>query len=195
MSGEKNFAVGSQNPVKVGAVARAVKQFWPRSSVAGVRVDSAVSVQPRGDQEIYRGALHRAEQALHGAPRADYGVGLEGGIVDVDGGMWVYAWIVVRDRGGRIGRGRTGQFLLPEGVARLVRDEGLEMGDADDRYFGRVNSKQQEGAIGLLTDCKLTREDFYFQAVIFALLPFIHPEHYPPERNAGDGPVSAAGSC
>jgi non-canonical (house-cleaning) NTP pyrophosphatase len=24
----------------------------------------------------------------------------------------------------------------------------------------------------------LTRQDFYYQGVIFALLPFIHPEHY-----------------
>jgi inosine/xanthosine triphosphatase len=172
------FAVGSENPVKITAVAQAAKAFWPEARVIGIQVDSSVGVQPRGDQEIYRGALHRAEQALRRVDNATHGVGLEGGIVESREGVWVYAWIVVTDRSGRVGQGRTGQFLLPEGVVRLILEERLEMGDADDRYFGRTNSKQQEGAIGLLTDRRLTRHDFYYQGVVFALLPFIHPEHY-----------------
>jgi len=180
------FAVGSENPVKIGSVVRAATAFWPQARVVGVRVEPAVGAQPMGDRAIYGGALERARLALLRVAEADYGVGLEGGIAEDDDGMWVYAWVVVAERGGRIGKGRTGQFLLPEGVARLIREEGLEMGDADDRYFGRTNSKQQEGAIGLLTDRRLTREDFYFQGVVFALLPFIHPAHYPaPARAPG----------
>jgi inosine/xanthosine triphosphatase len=173
------FAVGSENPVKIGSVAQAVKSFWPEARVVGIQVDSSVGVQPKGDQDIYQGALHRAEQALRRVDHATHGVGVEGGIVEGSDGVWVYAWVVITDRSGRVGQGRTGQFLLPEGVVHLIREEGLEMGDADDRYFGRSNSKQQEGVLGLLTDRRLTRQDFYFQCVIFALLPFIHPEHYP----------------
>lgn len=188
MSQATLFSVGSQNPVKVGSVAEAVQDFWQGTRVVGVKVESVVSKQPRGDGEIRRGALHRARQALSAVAEADYGVGLEGGVADGEDGMWVYAWVAVADRAGRIGEGRTGQFLLPEPVARLIREEGLEMGDADDRYFGRSNSKQEEGAIGLLTGRKLTRQDFYRQAVIFALLPFICPEHY---ANRGRSPISA----
>jgi len=173
-----SFAVGTENPVKVGSVRDAVASFWPDARVVGVEVESGVSAQPQGDREIYDGALCRAVSALEVKRDANFGVGLEGGIEEGEEGLWVYAWVVVRDRNGRIGKGRTGQFLLPGGVARLIREEGLEMGDADDRYFGRSGSKRQEGAIGLLTDCRLTRQDFYRQAVIFALLPFIHPEHY-----------------
>jgi hypothetical protein len=36
-------------------------------------------------------------------------------------------------------------------VRRLVRDEGLELGHADDLVFGRTNSKTTNGACGLLT--------------------------------------------
>jgi inosine/xanthosine triphosphatase len=183
------FSVGSQNPVKVASVAEAVRDFWQGARVEGVKVSSAVSDQPRGDGEIRRGALHRARQALSAVAEAQYGVGLEGGVVDGEDGMWVYAWVAVADRSGRIGEGRTGQFLLPEPVARLIRDEGLEMGDADDRYFGRTNSKQEEGAIGLLTGRKLTRQDFYRQAVVFALLPFIRPEHYAQKRDSHPCPL------
>jgi inosine/xanthosine triphosphatase len=182
MSSKTEFAVGSENPVKIGAVSQAVREFWPGARVVGTGVQSAVSAQPRGDRQIFLGARHRAAEALKHVAAAQYGVGLEGGVADDRDGMWVYAWIVVSDRRGSVGKGRTGQFLLPEGVARLIREEGLEMGDADDRFFGRSNSKQQEGAIGLLTDRKLTRQDFYHQAVVFALLPFIHPEYYGSKR-------------
>jgi len=88
---------------------------------------------------------------------------------------------VIVDRAGRAGCGQTGRFLLPEGVARLVR-AGLELGEADDRFFGRENSKQQEGAIGLLSNRKLDRLQLYKQGVIFALLRFVNAEFY--EREA-----------
>jgi non-canonical (house-cleaning) NTP pyrophosphatase len=67
--------------------------------------------------------------------------------------------------------------MLPEAVARLVRD-GMELGEADDRFFGRDNSKQKEGAIGILSDGRVTRTVLYKPAVTFALLRFVHPEYY-----------------
>ena len=172
------FAVGSKNPVKLGCVAQAVAEFWPRAGTIGVAVDSKVGAQPDSERQIYTGALNRAHEALRRTPDAHDGVGLEGGVLDDSDGMWAVAWAVVVDRAGRIGKGKTGHFLLPEGVARLVRKEGLELGDADDRFFGRDNSKQKEGAIGILSDGRLTRLELYKQGVVFALLRFLHPEYY-----------------
>jgi hypothetical protein len=40
---------------------------------------------------------------------------------------------------------------ITDEVCRLVRDEGLELGHADDLVFGRTNSKTTNGACGLLT--------------------------------------------
>ena len=48
----------------------------------------------------------------------------------------------------------------------------MELGHADDEVFGRDNSKQQNGAIGLLTDDLVDREAYYIHAVIMALVPF-----------------------
>jgi len=172
------FAVGSLNPVKLSCVAAAIAEFWPAARAVGVEVDSKVGAQPSSEREMYRGALHRAGEALRRLPAAHYGVGLEGGVLDGEDGMWALAWAVVVDRSGRIGKGKTGHFLLPAGVARLVREEGLELGDADDRFFGRSNSKQKEGAIGILSDGRLSRQGLYKQGVLFALLPFLHPEYY-----------------
>jgi inosine/xanthosine triphosphatase len=177
MSSPIVFAVGSENPVKINCVAEAVKAYWPQARAIGVGTDSGVSAQPDSDHEMLAGALNRARQALVKTPEAQFGVGLEGGTLDAEDGMWAYAWIVVVDREGRVGKGQSGRFLLPEPIAQMVRD-GIELGEADDRFFGRSNSKQQDGAIGILSDGVVTRLDLYQPAVIFALLSFVHPEFY-----------------
>ena len=171
------FAVGSTNPVKIQCAAIAAKQFWPDAVACGSSTDSGVSHQPMSDDEMFTGARNRAQQALQQVTEADFGVGIEGGVLDTAEGMWAYAWVVIADRNGRQGRGQTGRFLLPTGVAELVR-AGLELGEADDRFFGRENSKQKEGAIGLLSNGKLDREQLYQQGVTFALLRFVNPEFY-----------------
>ena len=171
------FAVGSENPVKINCVAEAVVAFWPEARAVGISTDSGVSAQPDSDQEMFVGALNRAQQALEKTSEAQFGVGLEGGTLDTKEGMWAYAWIVVVDRLGQISRGQSGRFLLPEPIAELVR-QGIELGEADDRFFGRSNSKQQDGAIGILSDGVVTRLDLYKPAVVFALLPFVHREFY-----------------
>jgi inosine/xanthosine triphosphatase len=68
-------------------------------------------------------------------------------------------------------------------VARLVRS-GVELGVADDRVFGRSNSKQQDGAVGLLTRGIVTRTDYYEHALLLALVPFGLSELYSSEAAA-----------
>ena len=62
----KIFAVGSENPVKVGCVAAAVTAYWPEAHVIGTHTDSAVRAQPMSDEEMRAGALNRARGALAG---------------------------------------------------------------------------------------------------------------------------------
>ncbi len=174
------FAVGSENPVKIACVVEAAAEVWPEAQAVGVRTDSLVSAQPASDVEMLTGAFNRATEALSAVREATHGVGIEGGILEAAEGMWAYAWIVIIDRMGRVGRGQTGRFLLPEGVAKLIRVDGLELGEADDRFFNRSNSKQQDGAIGILTGGRIDRKALYKPGVIFALIPFICPELYPP---------------
>jgi non-canonical (house-cleaning) NTP pyrophosphatase len=59
-----------------------------------------------------------------------------------------------------------------------LMDQGLELGDANDRVFATVNSKHQGGAFGLLTAGLYTREGVYTEALVTALVPFIN-ELYP----------------
>jgi len=68
-------------------------------------------------------------------------------------------------------------FFLPEKVAELVK-KGKELGEANDIVFKKHNSKQNNGAVGLLTKDSITRDKLYEDVVVLALIPFIHKGLY-----------------
>ena len=178
----KTVVVGSVNPVKLAAVQAGFGAIFrqERFELRGVEVPSGVSDQPMTDGETLQGARQRAENARKYAPQADFWVGLEGGVDAVPGNpeaLLTFAWVVVLSAE-QSGCARTGAFVLPAQVARLVCS-GLELGEADDQVFGTQNSKQHNGAVGLLTHDALKRAEFYAQAVQLALIPFINPQLYP----------------
>jgi len=106
-------------------------------------------------------------------------VGIEGGAQPVGKEISSFAWVVIISQN-QTGKGRTSTFFLPDKVAQLIR-QGYELGDADDVVFGRQNSKQENGAVGLLTGDVIDRIALYEQAIILALIPFKNPELYPTE--------------
>ncbi|KKS04790.1 MAG: putative non-canonical purine NTP phosphatase [Candidatus Curtissbacteria bacterium GW2011_GWA2_41_24] len=83
------IAVGSTNPVKIEAAKRAFGKVWPKKKleIVGIEVPSGVSQQPMTDKEAVKGARNRAKVAIKSA-RADFGVGLEGGLQK----FWYGAW-------------------------------------------------------------------------------------------------------
>jgi inosine/xanthosine triphosphatase len=168
--------VASTNPVKIDAARQGFVTMFPDlpCEACGVSAPSGVSDQPLGDDETLRGATNRAANARALVPDADYWVGIEGGVSDHAGAMEAFAWVVVLGRE-RAGKSRTAAFILPEEVARLVRT-GMELGDADDAVFGRSNSKQQNGAVGLLTGDAIDRLGYYAHAMVMALIPFKNPD-------------------
>ncbi len=174
----KTIVVASLNPVKVEAILNGFQRLFPdeRFLTQPVSVLSGVSDQPMTDRDTKHGALNRAEHARQAHPEGNYWVGVEGGCDYLDGKMVAFAWIVILSDD-RCGSGRTAQFQLPDEVGRLV-ESGMELGEADDRLFGRENSKQKSGAVGILTNDVITRTSLYEQAVLLALIPFKNPSLY-----------------
>jgi len=166
------LVVASHNPVKVQAVLHGFRRMFPLAviNVSMVSVPSGVRPQPLSDEEALLGAMNRTQNAMTSTPDADYWIGIEAGVQNTDSEMMSFSWVVVRSRK-EVGRGRTGAFFLPHAVADLVR-QGRELGEADDIVFHRSNSKQDNGAVGLLTDNVIDRAQLYEQAVILALIPF-----------------------
>ncbi len=166
------LVVASTNPVKLQAAAHGFQRLFPDREVVAVPVvvPSGVAHQPSSDEETLRGALNRSANARAAYPEADMWIGIEGGVQPIGSELAAFAWVVVRSKE-MLGKGRTGTFFLPPAVAELIR-QGKELGEADDIVFGRTNSKQENGAVGLLTDNVIDRAQLYEHAMILALIPF-----------------------
>jgi len=175
----KKIVVASQNPVKINATLEGFRKMFPveKFEAEGVSVPSGVSDQPKNDSEIFQGAWNRADNASKEVTGADFWVGIEGGIEEKSGEMESFAWIIIKGKNGKFGKGRTGTFFLPPKVAELIR-QGKELGEADDIVFQRKNSKQENGAVGILTGNVIDRTKFYIEAVVMALIPFKNEELY-----------------
>ena len=174
------IVVGSKNPVKKRAAESAFAKVYPdrQIEVHGIAVPSGVAAQPVGDSDTRAGAQNRARNACEQMPDGDFFVGFEGGVVVLEDTLTAFAWVSVVDRAGRSGSARTVTLPLPQAV-RTLMDEGLELGEANDRVFATVNSKQQGGAFGLLTNGLYTRESVYTEAVVVALVPIVSPLYEP----------------
>ena len=139
-------------------------------SVEGISVPSGVSDQPMSNEETLEGAETRVRNIKYLYPDATYWVGIEGGIEKSEGGTEAFAWVVICSNEMK-GKSRTATFFLPAKVIELI-EGGMEMGEADDVVFGHSNSKQKNGAVGLLTDNVMDRTSYYTEAVVLALIPF-----------------------
>ena len=171
--------VGSKNPVKVGCTREAFSQaFGNVGLVEGVDALSNIPAQPRSEEETLLGAKNRATHAKSLVPEADYWVGIEGGVDEDPQGMYAFAWIYVLHRSGKSSQSKTGTFYLPPRVVAMIQD-GMELGHADDLVFQAQNSKQQGGSVGLLTHGLITREGYYQQAMVLAMIPFLNESLYP----------------
>jgi len=171
MTTKDRVVVASANPVKAAAIEGGLQLTFPERcfEIRGVSVASGVSDQPMSDAETLAGARNRTSAAREQFPDAEIWCGLEGGVERHDDGMLAFAWIVCETANLR-GEARTATFPLPPGVVKLI-NEGVELGEADDRVFGRENSKQKEGAIGILTGGLIDRRRLYEHAAVMALIP------------------------
>jgi len=182
--------VGSKNPVKVGAVEEAFLRYFKNIEVVGVSIASGVAEQPMSERETMNGARQRAYSALESDPTAEYGVGLEGGVTELNptspnwsgmrggkGRMFECAWVAVVKRDGDEGLGGGLYFELPEKIAAKIRAGG-ELGPVMDEMSGEDNIKQKMGAIGMFTKGQLDRKQAYVQIVLSAMIKFVSPEWF-----------------
>lgn len=165
-------AVGSSNPVKLAAVRAVFARAMPEAEVRAVEVASGVPEQPVGDEMTIAGARTRAE-AARAALDAEFGAGIEGGVVENgDGSLRTCAWAVLVSRDGRSGTGGSLAMPLPPRVADAVR-AGLELGHAIDQLTGARDTKRGAGAVGVLTAGLVDRRAAYEVLVTYALAPFL----------------------
>ena len=165
------IGVGSTNPVKRRATESALADV-PGASVEAVSVASGVSEQPFGERETVEGAVNRARNVRE-AGEYDLGVGLEGGVAEVEGadGLFLVMWAAVTD-GERVGRGAGPRLRLPDAIGDRVCD-GEELGPVMNDVLGEDEVAKKQGAAGALTGGIIDREGALKSAVASALGPFV----------------------
>lgn len=170
-------AVGSENPVKVEAVQLAFNRVWPRRKFefSATKVASGVSEQPLSDREMIKGARQRAALAISGQQSAEYGVGLEGGLLKLGQDWFGRSWVVVCSRGGKTGIASSVSCQIPRVMMDLVH-KGKDMKQVVEILYGIKDIGKKQGYWGILTNNRITRSSGYAEAVMMALSTLIHED-------------------
>ncbi|MFP7493276.1 DUF84 family protein [Terribacillus saccharophilus] len=143
--------IGSKNPAKVNAVSAVFSDGWTLESAA---VDSGVSAQPMSDEETRLGAMKRAI-ACSKLEGAKAGIGLEGGVTEMDDGLYICNWGALAV-GDDIWSASGAKLLLPAFIAEPVR-AGEELGPVMRAFTSKQDISTTEGAVGVFTDGHMSR--------------------------------------
>jgi inosine/xanthosine triphosphatase len=185
------IAVGSTRKPKLAAVREALDQIAGLLSpdtqfeIVGAEVESGVAHTPASREALMQGARQRAEalqsiRKQNGRPWS-YFVGLEGGLDSVEENchqrVFLESWAYVSD--GRRGHfGRSGAVELPQVLADEVLLRGTELSVAIDRFAQRTGIRDAQGAWGVLSANRITRQESFRIAVIAAFAPFYNEKLY-----------------
>lgn len=173
------IAVGTKNDAKNEAVRAVLEPLWPNTVCIPINAPSGVTAMPMTAEETLRGARNRAHAALGLVPEAVYGVGLEGGVEEIYGTLFLGGWAVIVDRAGNRGEGASARVALPETIAERLR-AGEELGPLMQTILkdnGNV-VRHTLGTHGILTNERYTRVDEFTHALQCAVAPFVNPAFY-----------------
>ncbi|MFC3040156.1 DUF84 family protein [Virgibacillus xinjiangensis] len=151
--------VGSKNETKIGAV----KENFAQEEVITADAPSLIPEQPFSDEETRSGAVNRAMGCFK-YTNGDLAIGLEGGVMEVDGRLYLCNWGALVTRDGKIHTASGARILLPAIVTRQLK-EGRELGDIMDSYAKREGIRHREGAIGVFTNEQVTRQEMFSHVV------------------------------
>lgn len=166
--------------MKLEATKDAFSAYFDTVEVVGIGVNSKVSNQPIED-ETFVGARNRAlalsrineEQNL----KAEFFVGIEGGIRKLFDRWFTFGVICIVDDAGRVGYGTSPFFELPLDITEMLL-AGTELGEVMDNLMQEENTKEKQGAVGYFTKGVMDRRRYYVAGLTVALIPFLNKELY-----------------
>ncbi|MDN4072563.1 DUF84 family protein [Fictibacillus terranigra] len=147
------IAVGSFNPAKIKAVENVLNE-----TVQSMDVPSGVSPQPFSDEETKLGAINRAKACITNG--ADLGFGLEGGVSEAEGTLYLCNWGALADREGKVLVASGAKIPLPKEIAEPVI-KGHELGDVMASFTADKHVRTKAGAIGIFTNGMLARDEMF----------------------------------
>lgn len=165
--------IGTKNPLKIKVIEEAFTKVFKEVEFTPLETDSEVPDEPK-EAEILKGALNRARNSLM---ENDFGVGMESGIVKVENRTFAIGYCVIIDKEGKYTIGSQPMFELPRIFSERI-DKGEDLGKITDDIFKAKNIKHSVGAVGMISNNLLTREDLIRAAVFTALIPLVGKKIY-----------------
>ena len=154
--------IASKNSSKINAVADAMKVLGYAFDLTSAESASGVSDQPRSLEETRLGAINRAKTLS--AESVDIAIGLEGGVYELEGEMYLCNWGALATNDGKIYTAAGAQLPLPEEIAEKLR-AGSELGPVMDAYANESGIRHHKGAVGVLTAGVVNRDEMFSHIV------------------------------
>ncbi|MFB5088061.1 DUF84 family protein [Psychrobacillus sp. PGGUH221] len=163
--------IGTNNRAKTKAVITISTKYYPNAEFENKDVPSLVSNQPMSDEETRQGAINRAKHLMVENVDAEFGIGLEGGVKEIDGTMYVCNWGALVTKGGRVFSATGAGVPLPNEIAVLLK-AGSELGPIMDVFTNKNDIRHDEGAIGVFTNGLVSRSDMFEHIMLLLIGQF-----------------------
>ena len=167
-------AVGTESALKIRAVSAALKALGYDPKVLSYKAESGVGIQPVGTQEMEQGARFRAKAAFDAYPDAEYGIGIESGLVKQNGAWFDPACVVVLGRAGLSSMAFGAYFPVPAWMVEETLAQKTELGEVVKKRAGGG----EKDPMKYLSDDTLPREQLLAQAIQCAFIPLTHSHRY-----------------
>lgn len=151
-------AIASKNQAKINAVSTALEELGIEGHLISQEAPSGVAEQPRTIEETRRGAINRAKAII--SQPLDMAIGLEGGVYELDGEMYLCNWGALATNSGMLYTAAGAQIPLPRAIADQLR-AGRELGPVMDEYVKETGTRLHKGAVGILTAGAVKRDEMF----------------------------------
>ncbi len=190
------IAVATENTPKINACKRVIHTLFANGSASAEPVfffkktDPGVGSMPLSTEEMMRGARNRAinlfESLRSSNKHPAFSIGLEGGIFfkyvpgNPGSEAFLESWVYVFN--GRKGSwGSSGAVPLPGQISRPIVEKNVELAVVIDEITKKKNIRSKQGAVGILTKGRISRQQFFERALYFAFAPFVNDIIYSQE--------------
>lgn len=171
MMGKIHVAIASKNQAKINAVATAMEELGFSYELFSQEAASGVADQPMSLEETRNGAINRAKATL--SPSVDIAIGLEGGVYEIAGQMYLCNWGALVAKSGKLYTASGAQIPLPDEIAGQLRS-GRELGPVMDHYADETGTRHHKGAVGILTHGAVKRDGMFSHIVKLLVGQYMH---------------------
>lgn len=164
------IGIGSSNPAKIKA-ADPFLAYFKEAELLSYSSNSLVSAQPFSDEETKEGAINRAKDCVKQG--ASIGLGFEGGVMEMEDGMYLCNWGAVADKDGNVFSAAGARILLPHSIVEGLK-EGQELGTLMGEFTQDPEIRKKDGAIGVFTSGMLTRSEMFLHISTILLGQYVY---------------------